>query len=85
MNAPTDKFGPQEQALFGHAQRRTVDSLVATFSTKAGILIMSDEVRRERLDRIRAYLTQRPETGRGDFTLPMMTGVMRTRRALESA
>ncbi|MFE6041229.1 hypothetical protein [Streptomyces sp. NPDC056452] len=31
------------------------------------------------LGRIRAFLTSRPET-RGEFTLPMLTGVLRVRR-----
>ncbi len=80
MNAIAEQFGWLEQAQFVHGQRRTVDSLVATFSTKAGILVMTDHDRRERLEQIRAFLEERPETGRGEFTLPMITGVLRTQR-----
>jgi hypothetical protein len=32
------------------------------------------------LGRIRAFLASRPETARGEFTLPMLTGVLRVRR-----
>lgn len=32
------------------------------------------------LDRIREFLAGRPETAEGDFTLPMLTGVLRARR-----
>jgi SAM-dependent methyltransferase len=80
MNGTGDRVGPPEQAQFAHGQRRTLDSLVATFSTKAGILVMTDQERAERLDRIRAFLAGRPETSSGEFTVPMITGVLRTRR-----
>jgi len=33
----------------------------------------------KRLFRIRAFLASRPETARGEFTLPMLTGVLRVR------
>jgi hypothetical protein len=32
------------------------------------------------LGRIRAFLASRPETGRGEFTFPMLTAVLRVRR-----
>ena len=73
-------FGSPEQAEFPHGQRRTADSLVATFSTKAGILVMTTQEREARLSQIRAFLASRPETAHGEFTLPMVTGVLRTRR-----
>lgn len=74
------RFGLPEQAEFPHAQRRTADSLVATFSTKAGVLVMTAQEREARLRQIRAFLASRPETAHGEFTLPMVTGVLRTRR-----
>lgn len=73
-------FDPPQQNEFPHGQRRTADSLVATFSTKAGILVMSAQERATRLGRIRAFLASRPETADGEFTLPMVTGVLRTTR-----
>lgn len=84
LHLPTDgsqpHFAAAEQQEFAHGQRRSVESLVATFSTKAGILLMSEAERGARLNRIRDYLAGRPETGAGEFTLPMVTGVLRTRR-----
>jgi SAM-dependent methyltransferase len=74
------RFGSAEQDEFPHGQRRTADSLVATFATKAGVLVMPEEEQQATLDRIRAFLASTPETARGEFTVPMLTGVLRTRR-----
>ncbi|KAB1904156.1 class I SAM-dependent methyltransferase [Micromonospora sp. AMSO1212t] len=83
MHLPTTgeaRFGSPEQAEFPHGQRRTADSLVATLATRAGMLVMPEQERTETLDRIRAYLASRPETADGEFTLPMLTCVLRVRR-----
>jgi hypothetical protein len=74
------RFGSPEQAEFPHGQARTADSLVATLATRAGMLVMPEPERAAALDRIRAYLASRPETAGGEFTLPMLTGVLRVRR-----
>ncbi|MEU6447330.1 class I SAM-dependent methyltransferase [Streptomyces sp. NPDC046979] len=74
------RFGSPEQAEFPHAQRRTADSLVATLATRAGVLVMPEPERAATLDRIRAFLAGAAETARGEFTLPMLTGVLRVRR-----
>jgi SAM-dependent methyltransferase len=74
------KFGSPEQAEFPHGQRRTADSLVATLATRAGMLVMPRQEREATLGRIRAFLASRRETARGEFTLPMLTGVLRVRR-----
>ncbi|CAL9333526.1 hypothetical protein [Streptomyces sp. Tu 3180] len=74
------RFGSPEQAEFPHGQRRTADSLVATLATRAGVVIMPERERQTTLGRIRAFLASRPETARGEFTLPMLTGVLRVRR-----
>jgi SAM-dependent methyltransferase len=74
------QFGSPEQAEFSHGQRRTADSLVATFATKAGMLVMPEQEREATLRRISAFLAGRPETARGEFTLPMLTGVLRVGR-----
>ncbi|MFG1741706.1 class I SAM-dependent methyltransferase [Micromonospora chalcea] len=74
------RFGLPEQEQFPHGQRRTADSLVATLATRAGMLVMPERERMETLDRIRAYLASRPETADGEFTLPMLTCVLRVRR-----
>jgi len=73
------RFGSPEQAEFPHGQRRTADSLVATLSTRAGMLVMPEPDRAATLGRIRAFLGSRPETAE-EFALPMMTGVLRVRR-----
>ncbi|KUJ65806.1 methyltransferase type 11 [Streptomyces albus subsp. albus] len=74
------QFDSAEQAEFPHGQRRTADSLVATLGTKAGMLVMPEREREAALGRTRAYLSSRPETTDGEFTLPMLTGVLRVRR-----
>jgi SAM-dependent methyltransferase len=80
-NGQDPEFGSPEQAEFPHGQRRTADSLVATLATRAGLLVMPEPERRAALSRIRAFLASRPETARGEFTLPMLTGVLRVRRS----
>ena len=72
--------GRAERAEFPHGQRRTADSLVATLATRAGVLVMPEPERAATTRRIRAYLAGRQETAHGEFTLPMRTGVLRTRR-----
>lgn len=74
------RFGSPEQSGFPHGQLRTADSLVATLGTRAGMLVMPDEEREATLARIRRYLATRPETSAGEFSLPMMTCVLRVRR-----
>ncbi|MEU3300176.1 class I SAM-dependent methyltransferase [Streptomyces sp. NPDC006678] len=74
------RFGSPEQVAFPHGQRRTADSLVATIATRAGVLVMPEQEREATLGRIRAFLAGTPETARGEFTLPMLTGVLRVRR-----
>ena len=74
------RFGSPEQAEFPHGQRRTADSLVATLATRAGMLVMPEPDQEATLGRIRAFLASRPETAHGEFTLPMLTGVLRVRQ-----
>ncbi|HET9648689.1 MAG TPA: class I SAM-dependent methyltransferase [Microlunatus sp.] len=79
-SAAAVRFGSPERAEFPHTQRRTADSLVATLATRAGILVMPAPERRARLEQIRRFLASRPETAEGEFSLPMLTCVLRTRR-----
>ena len=74
------QFGSPEQAEFQHGQRRTADSLLATLATRAGLLVIPEQQREATLDQIRSFLSSRPETACGEFTLPMLTGVLRARR-----
>jgi SAM-dependent methyltransferase len=73
-------FGFPEQDAFPHGQRRTADSLVATIATRAGVLVLPEPERAAVLGRIRAFLASAPETAAGEFTLPMLTGVLRVRQ-----
>jgi SAM-dependent methyltransferase len=79
-NGQVSPFGSAEQAEFPHEQRPTADSLVAKIATHAGLLIMPEHEREATLGQIRDFLASRPETARGEFTLPMLTGVLRVRR-----
>ncbi|MEW2427923.1 class I SAM-dependent methyltransferase [Micromonospora sp. NPDC047644] len=74
------RFGSAEQVEFPHGQRRSAESLVATLATRAGMLVMPEEERAATLGRIRSFLDSRAETAHGEFTLPMLTGVLRARR-----
>ncbi|MEV0226477.1 class I SAM-dependent methyltransferase [Streptomyces sp. NPDC050704] len=74
------RFGSPEQAEFPHGQRRTAGSLVATLATRAGMLVMPEQEQEATLGRIRAFLASTPETTCGEFTLPILTGVLRVRR-----
>jgi len=73
-------FDSSEQAVFQHGQRRTAGTLVATFATKAGVLVMPEQERDAVLQRIREFLVGNPETATGEFTVPMLTAVLRVRR-----
>jgi SAM-dependent methyltransferase len=73
-------FEAGAEAEFPHAHRRTADSLTATIGTKSHTLVVSDEERAAVLGRIRDYLGSRPETSTGEFDLPLVTTVVRSRR-----
>jgi SAM-dependent methyltransferase len=73
------RFPGAERAEFPHAQRRTVESLAATIGTHSHVLILDDPERAALLGRVRDYLRSRPETGAGEFDLPMVTLAMRVR------
>jgi SAM-dependent methyltransferase len=73
-------FTPTERAEFGNAQRRTVDSLIAAIATHSRLLTMEPAERDRILAQVRGYLAARPETSDGEFTLPMVTSVIRAVR-----
>ncbi|MFE7189445.1 class I SAM-dependent methyltransferase [Kitasatospora sp. NPDC057541] len=79
-NGDAARFGSPEQSAFPHGQRRTADSLVDTLATRAGMLVMPEREREARRGAIRAYLAGRRELADGEFTLPMLTGVLRAKR-----
>lgn len=76
-----EPFGTAERADFDHAHPRTVDSMVSTVGTHSHVLDRSEGERSRLLHRVREYLLSRPETRSGDFVLPLVTSVVRTRRA----
>jgi SAM-dependent methyltransferase len=73
-------FTPPVAAEFPNGQRRSADSLVATIATHSRLLIMEPGERERILARVRGYLASRPETAEGEFTLPMVTTVIRAIR-----
>jgi SAM-dependent methyltransferase len=81
----TARFGLAEQAEFTHGQIRTAESLTATLATRAGMLVMREPNREAALARIAAYLDSEPATSRGEFILPMLTGVLRAAKTASQA
>jgi SAM-dependent methyltransferase len=73
-------FDRIEHAEFPHGQRRTADSLTATIATHSRLLMMEHTERRRVLSRVRAFLDECPATSGGEFTLPMVTAVVRAVR-----
>ncbi len=73
-------FHAAEEGEFGHGQARTADSLLATIATHSHLLVMDEAERAGLLAQVRDFLRTRPETSNGEFTLPMVTVVLRARR-----
>jgi SAM-dependent methyltransferase len=74
------EFEPSEHATFRNPVRTTLDGLIATLATHSWALTAEPADRDVRLGRVRAYLTDRPETSRGGFELPLVTDVLRALR-----
>jgi SAM-dependent methyltransferase len=81
LEAGAGRFGAAEEGEFGHGQARTADSLLATIATHSHLLVMDEAERAGLLARVRGFLRARPETSAGEFTLPMVTVVLRVLRA----
>ncbi|MFD9957987.1 class I SAM-dependent methyltransferase [Amycolatopsis sp. NPDC058986] len=78
---PTHRaFDPFEREIFRHSQRRTAESLVETVATHSHMLVASPEEANTMLSAARAFLESNPETGHGEFDLPIITSVFRARR-----
>lgn len=73
-------FGTAERAEFPNSQRRTAQSLVATLATHSRLLVMSPADRERVLGQVSSYLRTRPETSAGEFTVPLVTLVLRVTR-----
>ena len=78
--AGSGRFEEPEVREFGHGQRRTADSLLETIATHSNFLVMAEPDRSGLLARVRDLLYAQPETAEGEFVLPMVTAVLRTRR-----
>ncbi|WP_067723322.1 class I SAM-dependent methyltransferase [Nocardia yamanashiensis] len=68
---------PFERKEFPHSQVRTAESLTATIGTHSHTVVIPEKERADLLDRILDFLKSRPETGGGEFELPMRTRVIR--------
>jgi hypothetical protein len=73
-------FGPADRGEFPHAQVHTAASLAALSGTHSRVLVMPTAERAALLDAVSSFLASRPETSRGEFSLPMMTAVVRAIR-----
>ena len=73
-------FTPVEETAFPHTQRRTIDSLTETFGTHSRMLVIPLAERDAVLSRVREYLASLPETGGGEFDVPLLTRVLRATR-----
>ena len=73
-------FGAAERAEFPNAQRRTAESLIAVMGTHSKFLVMPAAERDQVLAQVAGYLSSRPETSAGEFTMPLVTLVLRTVR-----
>jgi SAM-dependent methyltransferase len=80
LGAGSDLFAAAEVGEFGHGMARTADSLLATIGTHSHLLVMEEAERARLLARTGDFLRSQPETAHGEFTLPMVTVVLRTQR-----
>jgi SAM-dependent methyltransferase len=80
LEAGSGLFHGAEEGEFGHGQARTADSLLATIATHSHLLVMDEAERAGLLARVRDFLRSQPETSNGEFTLPMVTVVLRALR-----
>jgi SAM-dependent methyltransferase len=76
-------FAPTEYARFDNPFPTSVDGLIAMLATHSWALIAEPAEREATLARVRAYLTEHPETAAGAFDLPQITDVLRAESTLE--
>lgn len=80
LTAGSGHFEAAETREFANGQPYTADSLMANIATHSHLLVMDQAERAGLLARIEGLLRSRPETSDGEFTLPMVTVVLRARR-----
>ncbi|MCC8248075.1 class I SAM-dependent methyltransferase [Saccharothrix luteola] len=73
-------FTDAVRRVFPHVHPRTAESLVAMVNTHSHALVIPEEERAELNARMLAFLKSRPETAEGEFDLPLVVYVTRTRR-----
>jgi SAM-dependent methyltransferase len=78
-------FTAAERAEFPNSKQCTADSLVAAIATHSKLLVMDPPDRERVLAQVSDYLRATPETSAGEFTLPMVTLVLRTTRETAAA
>lgn len=77
-----DFFGPAERAEFAHQQAHTAASLLALSGTHSKALTLPSAEREALLRGVAGFLASRPQASSGEFTLPMMTVVVRSVRSV---
>jgi SAM-dependent methyltransferase len=77
---PHPDLAASERAEFRHAQRLTVEGLLAVLGTHSWALLSTPADREATYARIRDYLATRPETSGAVFDLPLVTTVLRAVR-----
>jgi SAM-dependent methyltransferase len=80
LRAGGELFEAAETDEFDNGQLRTADSLTAAIATHSHLLVLPEAERTQLLARISDFLHSQPETADGEFTLPMVTVSLRTRR-----
>lgn len=73
-------FGPGEHSRHPNPVATTTDGLVATLATHSWALVSEPADRDAAFARVRAYLSERPETAGGEFVLPVVTEALRALR-----
>jgi SAM-dependent methyltransferase len=73
-------FAPAEAHEFSNGQLRTAESLTATIATHSRLLVKDEAERARTLAAVSDFLRRQPETSAGEFTLPLVTLVLRAVR-----
>lgn len=79
------EFGPAARAEFAHQQPHTAASLLALSGTHSRVLTLPSAERAALLRAVAGFLASRPQTSSGEFTLPMVTAVVRSVRRHHAA
>ncbi|WP_026425075.1 class I SAM-dependent methyltransferase [Actinokineospora inagensis] len=75
-----DLLDEPEQRQWPHAQRRTVETMLATIATGSQFQVIDEAERTQVMDRMRTYLWSQPETAQGEFDRRLITSVVKAHR-----